>query len=441
MHSSLHLRHSVLALQHPFLRLLGVLFIFGPSVGLSQGSTSWRIKPSYETNQKKAAVVPFSIRDAAGVDHVFYDESNAILVVEGAYRTGDWADVSDIAAINEKLLREALESRHFHVVVWRDLNGSDLRQALDDAFSRFGYLQNSLLFFYYFGHGKQTDNDVDSNVIRTFLVPVDAPDPVKDEAGFYRKAFPISQLVEYSKQIIAKHAFFALEACRAGSVIASLGGGLEPKNSQGYLLNPKLQRPIKYFLTAGSADQDIAAKNAFTPLLVGAFANADLNHDGYVTASELINYVSQELPKFSPLQFPEHGSWPYSGGGDIVFGPADPTQALPQQRAPVTAVSTVNRDWLLPGLNVDCNKTKAGTVEAVIDLNPDLQEKVVSVSASFRDTDKIQNVATPVVLGPPGSHVPVKYSFNGLDSGIFGCPGGGHATLAVTFTVEQTRLK
>jgi hypothetical protein len=65
-------------------------------------------------------------------------------------------------------------------------------------------------------------------------------------------------------------------------------------------------------------------------------------------------------------------------------------------------------------------------------------EKVVSVTASYAHTDKIQGATPPTVKGGPASVVDVTYGFNGLDKNFFGdCPGGGHATVVVTFTVAR----
>ena len=414
------------------------LACFGLQNAISQEARSWKVKPSYESPLPAAGSNAFSISDSNGVQHVLYSDSHAILVIEGAYRRGGWTPVSDAAAKNEKLVRESLEERGFHVMVWRDLASSELKIALDEAFSNFGYKQNTRLFFYYYGHGKLMDDDLDGRGARTFLVPVDAPDPSKDEEGFYRMALPITQIVEYSKQMTVKHAFFAFEACRAGSVIASLGG-LEPLNPKGYLLSKEILRPIRYFLTAGTADQDVSAVSPFTPLLVAAMYKGDSNHDGYVTGSEMINYVTQVVPQYTSAQNPEHGSIPPSGGGDIVMGLSDPHGQLPEAPVPiVTKTEVVTRDWNLPGLNVGCNRTNSGRVEASVALDPRLEEKVISVTASLRDTINIKDQTGPTIEGPPGPKVVVKYGFNGLDTDLIGnCPGGGHATLVVTFTIER----
>jgi formylglycine-generating enzyme required for sulfatase activity len=289
-----------------------------------QSKVAWTIHPAYETAQEPQTSTAFKILDEKGGEHTLYSESHAILVFEGNYRTGGWQSVAEPAKKNENLLRTALERRGFHVLVWRDLTGAQLRTTLDEVFKAYGYRGNSRLFFYYYGHGELIERDPDPNGPRAFLVPIDAPNPVEHEQEFYQVGFPISQIVEFAKEITVKHAFFAFEACRAGYLFATLSPPGLP-HPLGYLFSKKIEVPVRQFLTAGSADEDVLASSPFTPLLVGAFQDGDLNHDGYVTGSEVLAYVSQHMPQATKSQNPQYGTIPVSGGGDIVIGPVDPS--------------------------------------------------------------------------------------------------------------------
>jgi MinD-like ATPase involved in chromosome partitioning or flagellar assembly len=101
-----------------------------------------------------------------------------------------------------------------------------------------------------------------------------------------------------------------------------------------------------------------------------------------------------------------------------------------------TATQTETRRWT-SYQQVDCNRTNSQTLEASIPLDAKQGEQIISASASFENTDNIQGVTGPT-LGPvTGNGVSVKYGFNGRDKGIFGCPGGGHATIVVTFVVQK----
>jgi Caspase domain len=402
---------------------------------LAQGTGTWTLPPAYETKGDIAATA-LSIEDESHLQHVFYNESYAILIIEGVYSNPAWTSVPDQAQKNEDLLRKTLETHGFHVVIWRNLTGFQMRSALTEAFSNYGYRQNARLFFYYYGHGEVTGTDSDTIGPRTFLVPVDAPNPVTDEAHFYQVALPVTQVIEFAKEITAKHAFFALEACQAGSLVASLSGPTPPR-PKGYLLSDTIQRPVRQFLTAGADQQDVLASSPFTPLLVEAINDADLNHDGYVTGSEVMESVIEKVAQFT-TQNPEHGSIP-NAAGDLVFGPVASDREHPKPLPPVaTKEVTVTREWRSPELQVDCNHTNSGRIQAAVALDSNSKEKVIGVTAHYEGTDKIKDATRPTIEGPPGPAVVVNYGFNGLDRTLFGCPGGGHATVVVDFQISRT---
>src|SRR5665213_2978878 len=124
----------------------GALILVLSCCAISSASTKWIVAPAYESDDK-GAPKPFSIVDENKVEHVFYNASNAILIIEGGYNSA-WTAVKAEAASNEKLLRDSLEERGFHVVVWRDLGAADLKTVLNDSFTTLGNIQNSRLFFY-----------------------------------------------------------------------------------------------------------------------------------------------------------------------------------------------------------------------------------------------------------------------------------------------------
>jgi Alpha/beta hydrolase family len=107
--------------------------------------------------------------------------------------------------------------------------------------------------------------------------------------------------------------------------------------------------------------------------------------------------------------------------------------------APIALKDDVQtREWRSPGLNVDCNRTNSGTLQASVALDPKYEERVIAVTAKYDGADNIKQPTGPTVLGAPGSVVNVSYGFNGQDKEWTGnCPGGGHATVVVTFTVAR----
>jgi hypothetical protein len=291
---------------------------------------AWIVRPFYET---ASSVSSFSIVDQHGVARTLYRSSYAVLILEGAYQSrGGFPSATAAATRSDQLLRQRLEARGFHVIIWKDLGSQQLKTVLDEIFSTIGYDANARLFFYYLGHGQVIGTESDAAGSRTFLVPIDAPDPSKDELAFEHAAFPITQLIAYANQATLKHAFFALEACRAGSIfVQSLG--VDPVNRKGYFLTEDILHPVRQFLTAGNNVQLVPADNSFTAVLASALSDpgASGGKDGYITGIDVINYVSRRMPQWResyPLT-PEHDAYPHGGSGDFIFGAADPGHVIP----------------------------------------------------------------------------------------------------------------
>ena len=83
-----------------------------------------------------------------------------------------------------------------------------------------------------------------------------------------------------------------------------------------------IAKPVRQFITAGDADQEVPAKSIFTPLFIrGLEGDADYTKDGYVTGSELGVYLTQTLRNYTSDQSPQYGKIRdvELDRGDIVF--------------------------------------------------------------------------------------------------------------------------
>ncbi|RUW41360.1 MAG: caspase family protein [Mesorhizobium sp.] len=300
--------------------LLGTMFLAGfatLSFGGHSAALDWTVPPAYETAGASSA---FKVLNSNKQLVELYSASYAVLIMEGGYRDSNWVAVTQSARDNERRLTEALETRGFHVLVWRDLDSKGLVSTLEDVRRNLGYIHDSRLFFYYFGHGTKIGEDGDDPPPETFLVPVDAP-PASSE-DFEKVSFDINRLVEFASAIKVRHAFFALEACRAGEVILSMGDTAAP-NPPGYILAPTTLRSSREFLTAGNSDQDVPAQGRFSKVLVKGLSDADgVGGDNYVTGTEMMTYVVNHLPNLNPGQNPQQGEL-LEKHGDFIFGPAN----------------------------------------------------------------------------------------------------------------------
>ena len=370
-----------------------VLLCFRPGVAKGQTGLRWTIKPVYESKSPTETV--FAIPDDKGVKQILYSESYAVLIVEGNYLNGRWDKVSAPGNRNEILLRSRLESRGFHVMVWKDLTGDQLRTTMEEVRVKLGYKLNSRLFFYFYGHGYTISLQPDPNQKRTFLIPVDAPDPL-DEAQFYQTAYPIRDLVNFAENITVKHAFFALEACQAGEIVALITLGDPPQlpHPDGYVLSDGVKRNVRQFLTAGSANEYVLAQSPFTPLLAAALEQGD----GYVTGSEVISFVKRRVPQATTGQEPDSGVIPINNAGDFIFGRAAASSAPPRP--------------IVPALPPKQSSLKESTQ---IDKLPANSAEIPGNKEEKKTPDRIENTSTSIkgsgnvtgtITDPNGSVVP-----------------------------------
>jgi hypothetical protein len=117
---------------------------------------------------------------------------------------------------------------------------------------------------------------------------------------------------------IARHQLFIMDSCYSG--ILTQGASLPPRDTT---IEQRATRPARQIITAGSKGQEVVdagstGHSLFTAaLLDGLKGRADLNGDGFITASELIMFL--RLCASTPQQSPELGHFPGQDGGDFYF--------------------------------------------------------------------------------------------------------------------------
>lgn len=245
-----------------------------------------------------------------GQEIKLYKESHALLV--GASRYEQWGALPSIPGELDNL-ETALESHNFNVERLVDPNAERLKSGIEDFINEYGYEPDNRLLIFFSGHGH-------SEGARGFLLPVDAPLPDKKKE-FRRHALSMSRVMSWAREIESKHVLFVFDSCFSGSVFKAKS---VPKESHRYI-RQATDRPVRQFLTAGSAGELVPARSTFTPALVAAIqGEGDINQDGYVTGNELGVHISQLVPRYVD-QTPQFGTIrDYAlGQGDFVFFTGD----------------------------------------------------------------------------------------------------------------------
>jgi hypothetical protein len=198
--------------------------------------------------------------------------------------------------------------------------------------------------FYFAGHG-QTE-DLPGGRERGYLVPVDA-----DTYNWQNTMLAMDQLNQIIKQIRAKHIFMAFDSCYSGlGLTRSIKR--HPKQNSAYIQKMMRSRSIQ-ILTAGSRSEqaiEAAGHGLFTDHLLAALSGAaDINADGYITATEIYATLRPSITKKSySRQTPQFGY--IEGNGDIIFS------NTPQKKEP----ATVMIDTKVSGIDVWASMSEIG---------------------------------------------------------------------------------
>jgi hypothetical protein len=166
------------------------------------------------------------------------------------------------------------------------------------------------VFIFFAGHGQT--QDLPSGGKDGYIIPVDG-----DLNNYYSTAISMQQLQRLADRIRAKHMFYAMDACFSGLLLQLRGEALND------LPGELTTAPARQVLTAGGEGEKVVETSGhglFTKALVsGLTGAADRNEDGYITASELYQYISpQVLTESRNSQNPVFGRLGY-GQGEFVF--------------------------------------------------------------------------------------------------------------------------
>lgn len=114
--------------------------------------------------------------------------------------------------------------------------------------------------------------------------------------------------------------------------------------------------------------------------------------------------------------------------------------ALAQQESGSVRPALVNRTWQLYQ-DVGCEESRSADVTATTNLDPAYKEQVLQVQAQFVNISNLSGYKADVV-NFSGNSALVHTNITGLPRAALGnCPGGGHATLLVTFSILQQVFK
>ena len=261
------------------------------------------------------------IKDTSGREVGLYKDSYALLIGVSNYTAG-WPKLESVPdEINR--VEAALKDQGFLVVKVLDPSSEQLENAFEDFIDKYGFDNNNRLLFFFSGHGYTRKGGR-----KGYLVPIDAPDPRYDDKAFLRKAIGMGQILTWSREIEAKHALFLFDSCFSGTIFKAKALPKIPPH-----ISNVTSRPVRQFISAGSAGEEVPANSIFIPLFIRAVrGEGDLDKDGYITGTELGMYLHKKVLSYDRGQTPQYGKIkdPDLDEGDFVFALKAPSQPPPR---------------------------------------------------------------------------------------------------------------
>ena len=277
-----------------------------------------------------------SIKDTHGQNVGNYGASYALLIGVANYTNG-WPD---LGTVRPETMRVAtlLKTKGFEVRTVFDPTSRTLKDQFEKFLDDYGYDSSNRLLIYFAGHG-YTRNEGNKG----YLVPADAPNPRTDERGFLRSAYAMTDLIAFARRVEANHALFLFDSCFSGTIFKTRALPATPQ-----LISKLTSKPVRQFITAGDAGEEVPARSVFTPAFIDSleYGLGDLNSDGYVTGTELGLYLQSTVPRHAQQspQFGKINDYELSRG-DFVFSVSN-TSAQEIAVDTVTPTLKVNLDDL-----------------------------------------------------------------------------------------------
>ena len=260
------------------------------------------------------------IKDQSGRKVGLYKGSYALVIGVSNYTAG-WPKLESVPDEIDRI-ETALKKQGFHVVKVLNPSSEQLENAFEDFIDKYGFDKDNRLIFFFSGHGYTRLRGK-----KGYLVPIDAPDPRYDDKGFARKAVAMGQILAWSRQIEAKHALFLFDSCFSGTIFKAKALPKIPPH-----ISDVTSRPVRQFISAGSAGEEVPANSVFIPSFIRAVrGEGDLDKDGYVTGTELGMYLHRKVLSYNTGQTPQYGKIkdPDLDEGDFVFALKGLSQPLP----------------------------------------------------------------------------------------------------------------
>jgi TolA-binding protein len=288
-------------------------------IALIPRAVQGQAKPPSQLAPSMVGRVPYTMSD--GSVNFLFEGSYALLIGVSRYTSG----YPSLTLIDQDIdhIKGALEPHGFLVQTVSNPTQVELERAIADFIRKFGHNPNNRLLIFFAGHGETLSTG--TGIQMGYIVPSDTPPLAKNRAGFMATAIPMERILEYAKTIESKHALFVFDSCFAGTLFEARGASpaIDALRSTPPTIISKATEPIRQFITAGSSQETVPAQSLFVSYFIkGLSGDADFNRDGFVTGTELGEYIRYNVESQSDGRYtPRHAaiSDPRMNRGDFIF--------------------------------------------------------------------------------------------------------------------------
>jgi formylglycine-generating enzyme required for sulfatase activity len=265
-----------------------------------------------------------------------YQKSKALVIGMDHY-SAPWPQLSNGIRDAEEVAK-ALTAQGFEVTLKKDLKSDELDRTLKNFFVFEGDDVDTRLLLWFAGHGYTRKEE-------GYIVPVDAPSP-KADAEFRDKAISLRRFAEYMREANSRHVLAIFDSCFAGTVFNTARSMPPPA------ITLATTEAVREFISSGEADQVVSDDGTFRKLfldvLAGKEPDADANHDGYVTGTELGLFLQQKMTNLTyNRQTPRYGKLNAYGydRGDFVFQVGNLVEPSTTAASATQSTSEAERAW------------------------------------------------------------------------------------------------
>ena len=248
---------------------------------------------------------------------VHYQESHALLISASNYMgqsNQGWPPLENTAREMDDVAG-VLQKHGFHVRRVSDPRSNELLPEIRQFMADHAYSPLNRVIVFFSGHGYSENG-------AGYLVPVDAKLPSIDPSAFRAQALPIDTLQGEAARATTAHVLFLFDSCFSGSIFFTRGPGDVPTTASSErwrYLNDMIKTPMRQFISAGDAKQELPPKSYFAALFVKALSDGSgaRGADGYITSREIAQYLAEQVRKRNPGQTPQYG---FVRDPDLEFG-------------------------------------------------------------------------------------------------------------------------